>query len=58
MASQAVIRRGDSQSACSWVVKRLRNSRVIGESMSANSAAAAGKTSCRWARSWLAAATR
>ena len=49
---------GVSQSARSWVSKRVRNARLIGESMSANRPTAPGNTFCRWARSWLATATR
>src|ERR1022692_1452332 len=49
---------GESQSARSWVANRSRKVRVIAESVSAKSVAAAGNTICRWARSWLATATR
>jgi hypothetical protein len=42
----------------SWVVNRVRNCRLIAESMSRNRSTAAGSAVVRWARSWLAAATR
>ena len=48
----------ESQSALSWLGKRVRNRRLIAESMSRNSPTAPGKVICRWARSWLAIATR
>ena len=50
--------RGVSQSARSWESKRARNARLIGESSSANRPTAPGKALRRWARSWLATATR
>src|SRR6266511_105017 len=48
----------DSQSRSSWVLKRARNRRLIGESRSANRSTAAGMAVARCARSWLATATR
>src|SRR5450631_1211698 len=58
LASHLPSRAGVSQSARSWVPKRARNARLTGESMSPNSPVAPGKTLRRWARSWLATATR
>ena len=58
LASQSASRFGESQSARSWESKRVRNARLIGESRSANSPTAPGKTLRRCARSWLATATR
>jgi hypothetical protein len=41
-----------------WVGKRVRNAKVIAESMSRNSPIAPGRAAARWARSWFAIDTR
>jgi len=51
-------RRGESQSTLSWVGNRVRNAKPIAESISENNPMAPGSTLARWARSWLAIATR
>jgi hypothetical protein len=54
--SQAANRRGESQSAASWLSKRVRKARLTGESMSVNIPIAAGKNPAP--RGWFAMATR
>ena len=56
--SQPAIAFSSSRAAASWLPNRARNARLSGPSSSLNRPTAAGNATARWARSWLAAATR